>query len=212
MSGPEQYSSESVVRTYDRYAPLYDRLFGAVLEPGRRELARDASRLANGTPTTLLEIGVGTGLTLHLYSDSLAVTGVDVSDHMLAKARERARELPDRRIALHLMDGERLDFPDGSFDCVALPYVLSVTPDPDRLVREVRRVCRKGGTIFVLNHFSGSHFWWLFERVVRPLADRIGFRSDFAYEQHVLRHDWRVEGVRQVNLMGLSKLVTIRNA
>jgi phosphatidylethanolamine/phosphatidyl-N-methylethanolamine N-methyltransferase len=190
---------------------VYDRLFGAVLEPGRRALAQAASSLANGSPLTLLEVGVGTGLTLPLYSPSLAVTGVDISAPMLAKAEARAAQLHDRRIDLKLMDGERLDFPPGSFDCVVLPYVLSVTPDPARLVAEVRRVCRKGGTILILNHFTGSRAWWLLERLARPMADRIGFRSDFDYAQQILRHDWKVESAQQVNLLGLSKLVTIRN-
>jgi phosphatidylethanolamine/phosphatidyl-N-methylethanolamine N-methyltransferase len=201
-----------VVRTYDRYAPLYDRIFGAVLEPGRRALANAVTTLCNGSARTLLEVGVGTGLTLPLYPGAMDVTGVDVSDHMLDKARARAREMPDRNISLQLMDGERLAFDDGSFDCVTLPYVLSVTPHPDKLVAEVRRVCRKGGVILVLNHFSGSPFWWTFERAVKPLADRVGFRSDFAFDQQITRHGWEVQEVKSVNLLGLSKLVSIRNA
>ena len=201
-----------VVRTYRRYAPIYDRLFGAVLEPGRRALAEAASAVAGGATMSLLEIGVGTGLTLPLYSPRIEVTGVDISAEMLAKARVRAAAMPQRKIRLQLMDGERLLFEDGSFDCVTLPYVLSVTPHASRLVSEVRRVCRPGGTVLVLNHFTGSRFWWLFERLVRPLADRIGFRSDFGFEEQVARHGWDVREVRDVNLLGLSKLVTIRNA
>jgi phosphatidylethanolamine/phosphatidyl-N-methylethanolamine N-methyltransferase len=201
-----------VRRTYERYAPLYDRLFGAVLEPGRRALAQGAAMLANGSPLSLLEVGVGTGLTLPLYEASFRVTGVDISESMLEQARARALAMPQRSICLQLMDAERLEFADGSFDCVVLPYVLSVTPDPQRLVAEVRRVCRKGGAIFILNHFSGAPFWWLFERLVRPMADRIGFHSDFALDEHVMRHDWEVRSVQTVNLLGLSKLVTIRNA
>lgn len=210
-NGEPAASCVHVVDTYRRYAPIYDRLFGAVLEPGRRALAQAASSLCNGSRLTLLEIGVGTGLTLPHYSPSLEVTGVDISAPMLAKARERAAQLGDRAIELRLMDAERLDFPDGAFDCAALPYVLSVTPDPARLVAEVRRVCRKGGTILVLNHFTGSSAWWLLERLARPMADRIGFRSDFDFAQQIQCHDWRVDAVQEVNLLGLSKLVTIRN-
>ena len=104
-----------------------------------------------------------------------------------------------------------MDFADGAFDCVTLPYVLSVTPNPDRLIAETRRVCRKGGSIVILNHFSGSHFWWLLERIVRPMADRVGFRSDFSYDEQILARDWQVASVRSVNFLGLSKLVAIRN-
>jgi phosphatidylethanolamine/phosphatidyl-N-methylethanolamine N-methyltransferase len=130
---------------------------------------------------------------------------------MLKIAQCRADELPDRNIQLALMNAETMDFPDGYFDCVVLPYVLSVTPEPERLVTEIRRVCRKGGTIVIVNHFSGSRFWWLMERSVRSLANRIGFRSDFRFDEQILRYDWEVKSVRDVNMLGLSKLVTIRN-
>lgn len=207
-SGTLPISPASVKRAYRFYAPLYDRLFGAVLEPGRRAMARAVCSLG---PQSVLEVGVGTGLTLPHYPPSAAVTGIDLSGEMLAIARERARQLHGRRIALQAMDAEAMDFPDGSFDSVTLPYVLSVTPNPQRLVAEVRRVCRKGGTIFVLNHFSGSRSWWLLERAVRSAAGRIGFRSDFSLADQVLRHDWQVRSVTKVNLLGLSRLVEIRN-
>ncbi|HZZ91103.1 MAG TPA: class I SAM-dependent methyltransferase [Usitatibacter sp.] len=199
-----------VERAYGRYAPVYDLVFGLVLHPGRRALARAVAARCGEQGARLLEIGVGTGLTLPLYPPSMAITGVDVSEPMLAKARRRARSL-GRPIRLELSDGERLPFPDASFDVVTLPYVLSVTPTPARLVSEARRVCGRGGTLFVLNHFSGSRFWWSLERLVRPLANRIGFRSDFSLEEHVLSHDWKVLEVKAVNLFGLSRLVTIRN-
>ena len=208
--GPEK-ALALVVRAYQRYAPMYDRLFGAVLEPGRRALAESASFLCNGSKLSLLEIGVGTGLTLPLYSPAFDITGIDVSAGMLERARQRADQLPGRDIRLHEMDGESLAFADASFDFVVLPYVLSVTPNPARLVAEVRRVCRKGGVILILNHFNGSRFWWALERIARPMADRIGFRSDFDFTKQVLQHDWSVQSVKKVNLLGLSKLVTIRN-
>lgn len=201
-------SPASVKRAYRFYAPLYDRLFGAVLEPGRRAMAQAVCSLR---PRTVLEVGVGTGLTLRHYPGSAAVTGIDLSGEMLAIARLRAGRLPDRQIALLAMDAEAMDFPDGSFDSVTLPYVLSVTPNPQRLIAEIRRVCRRGGTIFILNHFSGSRSWWLLERAVRSVASRIGFRSDFSLADHVLRHDWQVRSVKKVNLWGLSRLVEIRN-
>lgn len=201
-------SVDNVVSTYRFYAPLYDRLFGAVLEPGRRALAEAVYSVR---PASLLEVGVGTGLTLCRYPAMSAIVGIDVSIDMLDIARKRAKELGERDIRLIAMNGETMDFPDACFDCVAIPYVLSVTPDPERLTAEIRRVCRKGGTILILNHFSGSRFWWFLERAVRSLADRIGFRSDFCFNEQILKHDWEVQSVRKVNFFGLSRLVTIRN-
>ncbi|MFC4729350.1 class I SAM-dependent methyltransferase [Coralloluteibacterium thermophilus] len=201
-------SPQDVIQTYDRYAPIYDRFFGAVLEPGRKRLAAAVARLQ---PETLLEVGVGSGLTLFQYPEKTRVVGVDISEGMLEHARRRADAMPERDITLRAMNAEAMDFPDASFDCVTVPYVLSVTPEPARLVAELRRVCRPGGTIMILNHFSGSRFWWLLERAVRSIAARIGFRSDFDYAEQILAHDWTVESVEPVNLMGLSKLVIIRN-
>jgi phosphatidylethanolamine/phosphatidyl-N-methylethanolamine N-methyltransferase len=201
-------SSQGVIRTYRRYAPVYDWVFGAVLEPGRRALTSEVCRLA---PRSVLEVGVGTGLTLHAYPRECALAGIDLCEDMLEIARQRSRELAPRNIELKAMDAESLDYPDGSFDCVTIPYVLSVTPHPERLVAEARRVCRKGGTIVIVNHFSGSRFWRLFETAVGRIAERIGFRSEFAFDRHILGHDWEVLQVRKVNLFGLSRLVVIRN-
>ena len=204
----KQVSLDNVISTYRFYAPLYDRLFGAVLEPGRREMLAVVNQIA---PRSVLEVGVGTGLTMARYGKDAAFTGIDVSQDMLDIARARADAMPERAIELHQMDAERMSFADHSFDCVTLPYVLSVTPNPERLVAELRRVCRPGGTILIVNHFSGSRFWWLLERGVRSLAAKIGFHSDFDYNEHILKYDWEVVSAKKVNLFGLSKLVTIRN-
>jgi phosphatidylethanolamine/phosphatidyl-N-methylethanolamine N-methyltransferase len=201
-------SVDNVVDTYRFYAPLYDRLFGAVLEPGRRALTEAVCAMR---PTSILEVGVGTGLTLERYPASASVVGIDISKEMLQIAHERAEKLPGRSIHLAAMNAESMDFPDGCFDCVAIPYVLSVTPNPERLVAEIRRVCRKNGTILILNHFSGSRFWWFLERAVRPLSNRIGFRSDFCFDDQILRYDWEILSVKKVNFLGLSRLVTVRN-
>jgi phosphatidylethanolamine/phosphatidyl-N-methylethanolamine N-methyltransferase len=163
-------------------------------------------------PARLLEVGVGTGLMLERYPAATAVVGIDISQEMLDIACGRARELQRSDVQLLCMDAETTSFADGSFDCVVLPYVLSVTPDPAKLVREVRRVCRPGGTILILNHFSGSRFWWALEALVRPLAARVGFRSNFPFDEQVKQHGWTVDDVREVNLFGLSRLVTISNA
>lgn len=198
-----------VASAYDFYAPIYDMLFGAVLAPGRTQLAQAVRQLE---PASLLEVGVGTGLMLGEYPGRTRIAGIDLSTHMLERAHAKVARHGLDNVSLQAMNAERMDFPDDSFDCVTLPYVLSVTPDPARLVAEVRRVCRKGGTIFVLNHFSGSRFWWALERIVAPLANRIGFRSEFGLEENVLAHDWEVVSTTAVNLFGLSRLVTIRNA
>ena len=206
--GRTTISRGSLLGTYRRYAPIYDIAFGRVLEHGRKRMAELVSKLA---PESVLEVGVGTGLTLFRYPAQTRVVGVDLSREMLGHSLRRVRQLADRSISLVAADAEELCFPNGSFDCVTLPYVLSVTPDPDRLVSELRRVCRVGGAIVIVNHFSGAPFWRGMEAVLKPLAARVGFRSDFGFDEHILRHGWRVEHVEPVNLLGLSRLVLLRN-
>lgn len=206
---PELAISEAgVARAYKRLAPVYDLLFGQVLEPGRSRMAEVIRTLQ---PASLLEVGVGTGLALARYPTTSRIVGIDLSHEMLGRARERARGLPDHQITIEHMNAERTSFADASFDCVTLPYVLSVTPRPAELVREIRRVCKPDGTIVVLNHFSGSSFWWLMERAFRSAAEHVGFRSDFRYEEQILSHDWQVVSIEPVNLLGLSRLVVLRN-
>ncbi|HYE41644.1 MAG TPA: class I SAM-dependent methyltransferase, partial [Ramlibacter sp.] len=180
-------SQSNVITTYRYYAPIYDRLFGRVLEDGRRKMCRLVERLR---PVDLLEVGVGTGLTLHRYPPETNITGVDLSREMLDKAAKRVLSPRAGRLELLRMDAEALEFPDNSFDCVAVPYVLSVTPDPDRLVAELRRVCKPDGHILIVNHFSGSGFWMFFEWLSSRLAARIGFRSTFHFSEHIERHEW----------------------
>lgn len=203
----KKISYQHVVNSYRIYAPVYDSIFGMVLEPGRRQLCELVKDIS---PGNLLEVGVGTGLTLFRYPDATKVVGIDISKAMLARAEKKAKSLR-KDILLLSMNGEKMDFPDNSFDCVTVPYVLSVTPEPEKLVSELRRVCKPGGVIFILNHFSGSRFWWILERLVSSAATRIGFRSDFQFHEHITKHDWSVEAVYQVNILGLSKLVLIRN-
>jgi phosphatidylethanolamine/phosphatidyl-N-methylethanolamine N-methyltransferase len=201
-------SRAQVETSYRRYAPLYDLLFGASLGPGRHAMTRLVRRLA---PESILEVGVGTGLALPEYPVDARITGIDVSDEMLAVARRRVRAGDDARIALHAMDAEEMEFADGTFDCVTLPYVLSVTPNPDRLVAEVRRVCRPGGHIVIVNHFSGEPPWRTLELLARPLSRWLGFRSEFSLQRHVLRHAWEVMSIEPTNLLSLSRLIHIRN-
>lgn len=202
-------TQSAVQKTYRLYAPIYDRVFGAVLEPGRRELCKEVNLIK---PQSILEIGVGTGLLLDKYPAYSKITGIDISHEMLDIARQRAKELSHMTITLEEMDAEHLTFPNGHFDCVVLPYVLSVTPNPAALIGEARRVCKKDGVIIIVNHFSGSGVWYVLEKMVSSLAARIGFRSEFSYEKNVLNIDWTVENVKAVNLFGLSKLIVIRNS
>lgn len=204
----QQVTAEDVKKAYHFYAHFYYFIFGAPLEHGRRVLAKI---LKISPPNTILEVGVGTGMLLRHYPNSSEVTGIDICEDMLAVAQTRADALPQIAINLQTMDAENLTFADESFDCVVLAYVLSATPNPHKLSAEVRRVCKKNGTIYILNHFSGSGFWWLLEKLVANMANKIGFRSEFSYEYYVQNQPWKIIKTERVNLFGLSKFVVIKN-
>ena len=150
------------IRTYRLFSGSYDIVFGPVFHPGRKE----AVRIANDRPGQhILEVGVGTGLSLPHFRADLRVTGIDVSEEMLAKARRRAERLRLSHVeGLHLMDAENLEFPDNSFDAVLALYVASVVPNPARFAAEMRRVCIPGGTIVVVNHFTSENLPARFDR------------------------------------------------
>jgi phosphatidylethanolamine/phosphatidyl-N-methylethanolamine N-methyltransferase len=198
---------QDVKTSYRRWAPVYDWMFGASLQDGRNKLIAHVERLQ---PKRLLEIGVGTGLLLPRYPRSTQVVGIDISEDMLAVAHKRVTALGLTNVELRAGDCEQMNFADGEFDCVVIPYVLSVTPDPARLVNEAIRVCAPDGRIIVANHFNGSKSWALLEKLYAPLAAKIGFRSDFSYEEHILAHPWTVESVETANWLGLSKVVVLR--
>jgi phosphatidylethanolamine/phosphatidyl-N-methylethanolamine N-methyltransferase len=216
-AGPYSISKKSktmelhdTIRTYRLFSGSYDIVFGPVFHPGRKE----AVRLANDRPgQRILEVGVGTGLSLpHFRSDS-RVTGIDVSEEMLAQARRRAARLKLSHVeGLHVMDAENLEFADNSFDAVLALYVASVVPDPARFAAEMRRVCIPGGTIVVVNHFTSENLLArLMEKRLARIARHIGFHADFPFEQ--FRNDSRlsIREVRPSNLFGYWKLLRCVN-
>src|SRR4029453_10464134 len=102
-------------------------------------------------------VGVGTGINLSLYPPGCEVTGIDLSTPMLDKARERIARKGLLNCRVLEMDAAAMQFADDSFDIVYAPYLISVVPDPVGVAREMRRVCRPGGRIVILNHFKSEH-------------------------------------------------------
>ncbi|MCC7251321.1 MAG: class I SAM-dependent methyltransferase [Hyphomicrobium sp.] len=171
---------KDVVKTaYRRWAPIYDHTFGRVSTEGRKHAAEVInSSLDRGR---VLEVGVGTGLALADYGRHLEVIGIDLSPEMLDKARERvAVERLDHVTGLHEMDAADLQFPDNSFDIVTAMFVMTVVPEPERVMRELARVTKPGGEVILVNHFSqteGVRGW--VERRMAPFAEIIGWRPVF---------------------------------
>jgi len=175
---------ETVKTAYRRYAGVYDAVFGPVLQAGRKAVL-EALRLKPGD--RVLEVGVGTGLALSMYPDSVKVTGIDVSREMLDKARARvARRGLTNVEGLHEMDAEKMDFPDASFDKVVAMYVMPVVRHPAAVLEEFHRVCKADGEIYIVNHVkSDNRIIRAFEMQLARFSNQIGFRPDFELREMV---------------------------
>jgi phosphatidylethanolamine/phosphatidyl-N-methylethanolamine N-methyltransferase len=198
----------AIRKSYARWAPVYDGTFGVLTQAGRR---RATDRL-NAHGGQVLEVGVGTGLALPLYAPGLEVTGIDFSEDMLAKAREKVTERGLTHVAgLRQMDARQLDFPDASFDGVAAMHILSVVPEPERVMAEIARVLKPGGIVVITNHFARTRgVVAKVERVAAPLADLLGWHSDF--DRARIMGEPSLEVVEESNLppVGLMTLLVMR--
>ncbi len=191
----------TVRHAYRRWAPVYDYTFGQIAEASRRHTVQ----IINRRKGRVLEVGVGTGLSLPRYGAYLSVTGIDLSPDMLAKARVRVERLRlGNVVGLHEMDASALAFPDESFETVVAMYVMTVVPDAEKVMRELERVCAPGGEVILVNHFSQEHGMRGFvERRLAPAADFLGWRPVFRMEQVLICEDLRLAERRALWPLGL---------
>jgi len=203
-------TDEPVGRAYRSFAPLYDAVYGAVLEPGRRAAIREMD-LQPGA--RVLEVGVGTGLALSAYPEGAHITGVDISSEMLERARKRiaVTGLADV-VDLRVMDARTLDYPDATFDAVVAMYVVSVTPEPERVIAEMRRVCRPDGQLVIVNHFrTTSRAVRVTEKLLRPLHRMVNYSAELDYDEFVQRTGLEVIRSSRANILGYSTVLHCRS-
>jgi phosphatidylethanolamine/phosphatidyl-N-methylethanolamine N-methyltransferase len=174
-------NNETVTKTYGRWAPVYDVVFGAIFDRAR-QAAVAASEEVGGR---ILEVGVGTGISLGYYSEASRVWGIDLSARMLSNARKRVYEQRMTHVeGLSIMDAERLDFPNASFDVIMAQYVVNTVPHPDVALDEFARVVRPGGEIILVNRVGAdAGLRYMVERLINPVVHRLGWRSEFPWDR-----------------------------
>jgi phosphatidylethanolamine/phosphatidyl-N-methylethanolamine N-methyltransferase len=198
--------NDFVERVYEKLSKVYDLIFGPTLHPGRLVAIE---RMGIRPGDRVLEVGVGTGINTSLYPPNCHMTGVDLSSSMLEKARERVAREGLRNVRLLEMDAQRLTFADDSFDIVYAPYLVSVVPDPVQVAREMRRVCRPGGKIIILNHFrSANPVLSRLERAISPFTVHIGFKSDLDLPAFLAQTGLEPVSIEKVNVPKIWSLVT----
>lgn len=203
---------DTMIRAYEKWAPIYDRVCGPLFEQGRRAAAQ-AARAIGGD---VLEVGVGTGLSFPDYDHRSRVTGIDLSEPMIARARQRMAggEFPHVR-AVHVMDAHDLAFDDASFDVVVAQFVITLVQNPERVLDECARVLRPGGEIILVNHlYSEKGLAAAIERWFSRYAHVFGLRPEFPFARLDAwarsRDGMRVVERRQIKPLGVYTLVRFR--
>ena len=174
--------TESVASAYAFWAPVYDAVFGPVFRLGRLAAVQAAEQIGG----RILEVGVGTGLSLPSYGKTNRICGIDISEPMLAKARKRVRRENLSHVeSIQRGDAEQLDFPDASFDVVVAQYVVTAIPNPERALNEFVRVLRPGGEIILTTRIGAvSGVRRAVEGVLMPLTSRLGWRTEFSWTRY----------------------------
>lgn len=208
MSATARLDTSSVLKAYARWAPVYDVTFGLIAAFGRKA----AVNAINSRKGALLEVGVGTGITLPNYGPQLRVTGIDLSPEMLAKARDKVRKQGLTNIdGVFEMDASDLEFDEGKFDTVVAMYVMTVVPDPQKVMQELERVCAPGGEVIIVNHFAQEHgVRGRVERWMAPFARLLGWHPDFVIETITGITELDLVEVRPMHPMGLFTMLRFK--
>ena len=199
---------EAVRQSYARWAPVYDHTFGAITNRGRRRATAYISRFGGD----VLEVGVGTGMALPHYGKDVSVTGIDYSAEMLEKAREKVARFGLTSVkSLLRMDARHLDFPDNHFDCVAAMHIVSVVPEPERVVAEMARVCKPGGKMVIVNHFARDKgLLAAVEKFSARFPNLLGWHSDFEKSRVCGAPGMRVFVERALPPLGMMTLIVFQ--
>ncbi len=200
---------DKIERVYTSYAGFYDRVFGKVFHEGRESAIRNLNVQPN---EQILEVGVGTGLALPMYPRHCRIVGIDVSEGMLARAKEKAAAHQLDHVELHRMDAGAMQFNDDSFDTVVAAYVVTAVPDYRKVVNEMIRVCRPGGRIIMLNHFSnGNKVIAAVEKALSPITKHLGWRTDLSLTTVLEGTSLHIARNQRVNPLRLWALVECIN-
>ena len=201
----------SIIKSYKRVSGFYDLTFGQVFKPGQRALIE---KMNCSESDRVLEIGIGTGSSFEYYPKKTNVVGIDISPDMLdiAKKKIKKNNIPNKSISL--MDGEALSFPDNSFNKVVAMYVISVTQNPEKLINEMKRVCKSNGDIYIVNHFSSEKDNLLikvFEKSLMPVSKLLGWKPYFPFSDFNRYSKLDVREIRKVNLFNYWNIIHASN-
>lgn len=198
----------TVEKVYNAYALFYNQLFGKIFHPGRNNSINTINSIAS-QGAKILELGVGTGLSLPLYRPDLEITGIDISANMLKKAQKLAQTPKvQAKVSLQRMDAEKLSFADNSFDYVLGLYVASVVDNITEFLTEICRVCKPQGQVILVNHFSSSNpILNKLEQKIGRIHSILGFKSDFSIDPILQCEKLQIVDYQNTNIFGYWKIL-----
>jgi phosphatidylethanolamine/phosphatidyl-N-methylethanolamine N-methyltransferase len=196
---------ESIKKIYAGYSNVYDIIFKQFFYPRQRHVI-DSMGIMPGD--SVLDVGIGTGLSLPLYPCHCNVVGIDLSAEMLKKARQKVSKYNINHVSLMEMDASNLEFNDNTFDHVIATFVISVVPDPVKVIAEMKRVCKKTGKIVIVNHFqSNNKFIAKIEEYINPICCKIGWRSDLSLNELVKDANLKIDQKYKLKKFDLWKVI-----
>jgi phosphatidylethanolamine/phosphatidyl-N-methylethanolamine N-methyltransferase len=188
-------------KLYSDFAPLYDRVFGKIFY---NRLERVIEDLDIPPGAKILEVGAGTGTSFPAYPTHCDVTGIDLAPDMLARARQKIEENGWRHFRVMEMNALDLEFPDNTFDYVMAFHVVTVVPDPIRMISEAKRVCKPGGKIVIVNHFTTDvPLLGDLTEALDPITRWLGWRTNLRLKPFIEATDLRVERIYKLSKTSL---------
>jgi phosphatidylethanolamine/phosphatidyl-N-methylethanolamine N-methyltransferase len=200
----------STKKIYDIQSVFYDATFGRLV---KRRVAIAVSHLDIGKDDLVLDLGIGTGVSLNYYPiDRGRIVGIDLSAGMLRKCREKIQQRGLKRATVFQANALELPFADSTFDTVFISHVISVVSDPVKLVREAQRVAKPGARILILNHFqSTNRLIGLIEKWLCPMFTHLGWRSDLALQDVIRRTGMEIDYRYKLESIDLWETVVTTN-
>ena len=196
-------------KIYNFQSYFYDPLVARLV---KRRHRKAIGRMNLRAGDRVLDVGIGTGLSLDIYPRGIHVVGMDICEGMLGKARERIGRNRLDGVMLTRADAMRMPFPDGAFDHILISHVITVVSDPVQLVNELRRVGKPGCQIVIINHFLSGHPVMAFiERVMCPFFEKVGWRSDLSLEQLMEKTQISIDYRYKLDIIDFWQTVFITN-
>jgi len=195
-------------KLYSDFAPLYDKIFGKIFY---NRLERVIEDLGIPPGAKVLEVGAGTGTSFPAYPSHCEITGVDLAPDMLARARQKIEDNGWSHFKVMEMNALDLKFPNNTFDYVMAFHVVTVVPDPERMIGEARRVCKPGGRIVIVNHFTSEvPLLGKLTEALDPITRWLGWRTDLKLKPFIESANLKVEKIYKLNKASLYTVLLLR--